>query len=107
MLRRLNRGENLTKEELKEIADNFILSAHAKEKIAKRHPNANIKEIILNPIVAYYNTDKSINIALNEYEYIVIAPDNYKVLTFKEKSWYSKTVFDKQDMARNGYDRKY
>ena len=107
MLRRLNRGENLTKEELKEIADNFILTVHAKEKIAERHPNTNIKEIILNPVVAYYNTDKSINIALNEYEYIVIAPDNYKVITFKEKSWYNKTVFDKRDMARNGYDRKY
>ena len=107
MLRRLNRGEKLTQEELGEIANNFILSVHAKEKIAERHPNANIKEIILNPIVAYYNTDKSINIALNKYEYIVIAPDSYKVITFKEKSWYSKTVFDKQDMARNGYDRKY
>ena len=107
MLRRLNRGEELTREELQEIADNFILSNHSKEKIAERHPNANIKEIILNPIVAYYNTDKSINIALNEYEYLVIAPDSYKVVTFKEKSWYSKTVFDKQDMAKNGYDRKY
>lgn len=107
MLRRLNRGENLTQEELQEIADNFILSVHAKEKIIERHPNINIKELILNPIVAYYNTDKSINIALNEYEYIVIAPDSYKVITFKEKSWYSKTVFDKQDMARNGYERKY
>ena len=107
MLRRLNRGENLTQEELQEIADNFILSVHAKEKIAERHPNANIKELILNPIIAYYNTDKSINIALNEYEYIVIAPDSYVIVTFKEKSWYSKTVFDKQDMARNGYERKY
>ena len=107
MLRRLNRGEELTKEELQEIADNFILSNHAKEKIAERHPNVNIKEIILNPIIAYYNTDQSINIALNEYEYLVIAPNSYTVITFKEKSWYSKTVFDKQDMAKNGYDRKY
>lgn len=107
MLRRLNRGEELTREELQEIADNFILSNHSKEKIAERHPTANIKEIILNPIVAYYNTDKSINIALNEYEYLVIAPDSYVIVTFKEKSWYSKTVFDKQDMAKNGYDRKY
>ena len=55
MLRRLNRGENLTQEELQEIADNFILSVHAKEKIIERHPNINIKELILNPIVAYYN----------------------------------------------------
>lgn len=107
MLRRLNRGENLTKEELQEIADNFILSTHAKNMIKKRNPNANIKEIILNPIIAYYNTDKSINIALNEYEYLVVAPNSYVIVTFKEKSWYSKTVFDKQDMARNGYDRKY
>ena len=73
MLRRLNRGENLTQEELQEIADNFILSVHAKEKIIERHPNINIKELILNPVVAYlvenvkildaycYNDDRATN----------------------------------------------
>ena len=107
MLRRLNRGEELTKEELREIADNYILSTHAKNMINKRHPNADVRAIILNPIVAYYNTDKSINIALNEYEYLVVAPDSFVVMTFKEKSWYSINIFDKQNMAKNGYDRKY
>lgn len=104
-----NRGENLTQEELSEIANNFYISKHAVERLRERG-RVNIRQLVLNPLVAYFNTDGSVNVAQDEYNYLVFSYDefhkNWKVVTWKEESWHGKTVFDKQQMARNGYGRK-
>lgn len=102
-----HRGEEVLKEDLIHIANNFELSRHAQEQIAIRHPNINVKESILNPMLAYFNTDGTINCAINNFEYLVIATDRfpYKVITFKEKSWYSKDIYEKQQMAKDGFAR--
>lgn len=105
-MRRLNRGQELTTEELREIADNFILTHHAEQRITERYPNVDIRKAILHPILAYYNTDGSINIALNSYEYIVVAPNSYHIITFKEKSLNNIDIFTKQQLAIKGYGRK-
>ena len=62
------KGELLTAEELKEVAENFTLTYHSAERILSRNPKLNIYKTILNPLIAYFNTDGSINIALNEFE---------------------------------------
>lgn len=104
-----NRGEDLTKEELNEIANNYYISLHAKERLQERG-NVNIRNLVLNPLVAYFNTDGSVNVAMDEWNYLVFAysekHQNWTVVTWKEESWHGKTVFDKQEMARNGYGRK-
>jgi hypothetical protein len=95
----------LTTAELKEIAENFTLSRHASERIAERHSDIDIRQSILNPVLAYYNTDKSVNIAINEYEYLVVAPYTYKVITFKEKSHNNINIFAKRELAKQGKKR--
>lgn len=102
----LHKGELLNDNELKEVAENFILSKHAEQRIAERYPNIDIKKAILHPVIAYYNTDKSINIAINGYEYIVVAPFTYKVITFKEKSFNAIDIFAKRELAQKGIGRR-
>ena len=103
-----NRGQLLEKEELKEIANNFILSEHAKLRISQRFPTLNIRKCILNPVLAYWNTDGSINIALNRFEYLVFVKKGYKflIVTFKEKSHNGIDIFQKRKLALAGYSRK-
>lgn len=104
-----NRGEELTKEEREEIANNFFISRHAIERLRERG-KVDIRQLVLDPLVAYFNTDGSVNVAQDEYNYLVFSYDdfhkNWKVVTWKEESWHGKTVFDKQRMAMNGYGRK-
>ena len=101
-------GELLTTDELKEIAENFILSKHAEERIAERNPELNIYKAILRPLLAYFNTDGSVNIALNGFEYLVIATSKkpYRVVTYKEKSHNNIDIFTKREMAMQGISRK-
>lgn len=62
-------------------------------------------------ILAYYNTDGSVNIALDRWTYFVFEYDEaqryWVLITFKEMSWYGKDIFEKQQMAVDGFDRKY
>lgn len=106
-MRHLNRGQELTVGELREIAENYIVSKHAQQRIAERYVELDIKKAILHPLLAYYNTDGTINIALNGYEYIVIDRKlyGYKVVTIKEKSLNNIDIFTKREMAIKGKER--
>lgn len=103
------RGEELTESELDEIASNFYISNHAYERLSQRG-NVDIRQLLKKPLVAYFNTDGSVNVAKDEYNYLVFDFDtkhnNWCLVTWKEESWYGKTVFEKQAMAKNGYERK-
>jgi hypothetical protein len=108
MIQVRHRGQLLKYNELNEIANNYILTRHAKEMINKRCPNLNIRRSIKNPILAYFNTDGSVNIAINKFEYLVIALDKfpYKIITFKEKSQNGIDIFFKRYLAQIGCCRK-
>lgn len=108
MIKVRHRGQLLKRNELDEIANNYILTKHAKEMIDKRCPNLNIKYSIQNPILAYFNTDGSVNIAISDFEYLVVVLDKfpYKVITFKEKSHNGIDIFFKRRLAQTGYCRK-
>ena len=106
MCRWLNRGELLTQTELEEIAERFIISRHAKQRITERYSNIDIKKAILNPVIAYYNTDGSVNIAINGFEYIVISSYDYVVVTFKERSFRGIDIFTKRELAVAGKGRR-
>lgn len=107
-MRNLNRGEELTKEELEEIYYHLYITKHARERLKLR--NSNIKQVletIKNPYLAYFNTDGSINIAPNEWQCYVLAKNNYgnySLITYKEEVWLSMT--EKQNLAKKGIDRK-
>lgn len=110
-MRFLNNGENLNKEELNEILNNFYVTKHARQRIYERKSSINeIKNIIKNPLLAYYNTDGSINIAKTRYEYIVFdwneKYNTFSLITFKEKSHNDIDIYEKQKLAKNGIDRK-
>ena len=94
MIQIRHRGQLLKHNELNEIANNYILTKHAKEMIDKRCPNLNIKHSIKHPILAYFNTDGSVNIAINGFEYLVVSLDRfpYKIITFKEKLQVSYSI---------------
>lgn len=108
MIKVRHRGQLLNRDELDEIANNYILTKHAKEMIEKRCPNLNVKYSIQNPILAYFNTDGSVNIAISDFEYLVVVLDKfpYKVITFKEKSHNGIDIFFKRYLAQTGYCRK-
>jgi hypothetical protein len=93
-----HRGQEVPKDELMFISNNYILTQHAIEKIQDRHSGIDVTESIRNPMIAYYNTDGSINCAINRDEYFVIATDKFpfRIVTFKEKSWYGKDVKKKE-----------
>lgn len=101
------RGELVTKEELKRISSNYSLSYHAKCRIAERRPDLNITEALLNPILAYYNTDGTANIAVSPVEYFVVdaSRDPCAIITYKEESHYGNTIFKKRKLAQQGKDR--
>jgi len=103
-----HRGQLLTAIELEEIADDYIITKHAQERIDTRYPDLDIEGTIRHPMLAYFNTDGSVNIALNKFEYLVVATDckPYKIVTFKEKSHHNIDIFQKREMAQNGYNRK-
>lgn len=105
-----HRGELLTKNELRKIANNFILTKHAKERIKERRKYINVKRTIQNSFFAYYNTDGSINIAINSYEYFVVRYsfklNKYVVITFKEKSFNDYNIFKKRYLALCGVERR-
>lgn len=103
------RGEELTDEELMEIYNNLHITNHARERLNSRIP-VDLKQLFESPLIAYFNTDGSVNVAYDVYNYLVVKYnehyDRWSALTWKEKSWNNKTVFDKQNMAKCGYGRK-
>lgn len=103
------KGELLTAEELKEVADNLIISKHAQQRIAERHSDLDVYNVILNPVIAFFNTDGTIYIGINEWEHLIIdvKPYGYKLVTIKQKSFVGATIFDKREMATLGKWDKY
>lgn len=59
-------------------------------------------------LLAYFNTDGSVNIAINGFEYLVVSLDRfpYRVVTFKEKSHNGIDIYSKRCLAQMGYCRK-
>lgn len=105
------RGELLTAVELNNIANHLTLSYHAKEQLTVRNFGTDLNKIktaILNPILAYYNTDGSINIARNRWEYFVIVPkkDGFLMITYKEQSHNGIDIYAKRNLAIRGYGRQ-
>ena len=101
----------LNHDELYNIAQNIIYSKHAKLRLAQRLHIQNdharhgqLFTMILDSPLAYENTDGCINIAINKYEYLVVAPreNDYFCITFKEKSRNGHTVLDKYKLALKG-----
>lgn len=119
------KGQDVEEKIIKELKTNFYLTSHAEEQLQKRShllvSKANyaidyvktkdkIREAIDERVLAYYNTDGTINIAINEWNYFVFAycekSNNWALITYKEMSWNSKNIFEKQQMAKQGYERK-
>lgn len=104
MLRHLKHGEKLNRKEIIEIANNYRLTLHAQKRKAERMPNVNLQRAIRNSILAYFNTDGTINIAFDNYTYIVV-DTSYKVITIKEKSHNNINIWVKYNLAKNGIHR--
>lgn len=107
-----NRGEELTKQDLEEISQNFRCSRHAKEQLERRLINGervSIRKLLKDPLLAYFNTDQSINVALDKFHYAVIVYSEregfFKVVTWKEDSWNGIDIYKKQELAKQGISR--
>lgn len=113
----------LTQDELNEIANNLILTKHAKERIKERLGNKteeDIKNIITYPFYAWNNTDNTKNIAIDNEKYFVITQDTkdkskYILITVKGKSKndvsittkFKMAFFGKRPKKRNKNNEKY
>lgn len=100
----LCKGELLLPEELEEISKNFRTSYSVEVQLRQRELDIDFKELLKKPFIAYYNTDGSINIALDDYEYFVVvkSDDGFVIITFKERSRNGFTVTDKRNLALEG-----
>lgn len=123
---KLKHGQEIGLELLNEIKSNYYISKHAQEQLEKRsdvvvkfndgridfrNTKSNINNLLSQNILAYFNTDGSVNIALNEYYYFVFSWNedrhSWTMITYKETSWYGINIFDKRQMALDGFDRQY
>lgn len=108
-MRKLNRGQELTKSELLEIRNNLIISKHARERLVQRNDSIkHFMETLEKPFLAYFNTDGSINIAPNNWQCYIVSrgkfdKDKFVLVTYKEEVWVS--MKNKQKMAQKGIDR--
>lgn len=107
-MRNLNRGQNLYQKELKEIADNFYFTIHGSGRIIERKglSHEDLKAKILNPFLAYFNTDGSINVAPSEFECYIFCKcedGRYCMVTYKERTYTS--MVKKQQLAMRGIHR--
>ena len=119
-------GQDIGSKIYNEIKSNYIISKHAQEQLSSRSDllvlfddgrinfgatKRNINNAMDNCILAYFNTDGSVNIALTKYYYFVFAWNeergNWTMITYKETSWYGIDIFEKQKMALDGFDRQY
>ena len=119
-------GKTISKEVLENIKSNYFLSKHAQEQLKERSEylisfddgrinfgatKRKINEALDKNILAYYNTDGSVNIAMDRFHYFVFALNeergNWTMITYKETSWYGIDIFEKQQMALEGFDRQY
>ena len=118
-------GEELDTTMLNTIKARYRLSSHAIEQLRKRslylsenngfinfaETKANINKAIDSNILAYYNTDGSVNIAIDKFHYFVFAYkeafSSWTLVTYKETSWYGIDIYQKRQMAIDGFDRQY
>lgn len=99
-----NKGQNLTHEDLKEISENFVITKHAQKRLQERGLHeSEIKEIILSPYKAFFNTDYSINIAKDSSHYLVFvfseSSKKFVLITYKEPSKNKVSIDRKQMLA--------
>lgn len=124
-------GKVLTRRELRVVLHNFSFSHHAIERLKDRNNNLVVNnykgtvdflltkenvidEIENNLLIAYCNTDGSVNVAINEFNYYVFEPTKdskyfpyvWTMVTFKEPSENKINIFEKWDLAKNNIDRK-
>lgn len=117
-------GEIVSQEVIDEIKMRITITNHALKRLEWRsgmvvrfeNGAINYKETIRNikyrinhRILAYYNTDGTINIAINRYNYFVFAKDEERnvwvLITYKEQSYNDNDVFYKRKLALQGIER--
>ena len=106
-MRLRNRGELLNEKELNEVAEHLRFSKHGFERLNQRGDNPeNVKNKILACDYAYFNTDYSINIVLNDFQCYVIVKDlsGFLLVTYKEDTHTS--MARKRKLAMQGIERK-
>ena len=109
----------LSKDELYEVSNNIKFTYHAIDRLNVRldldvevyGDRVIIMDLIRNSCLAYYNTDGSINVGINEFEYFVFIPKSkyshtyYLMITFKERSLNNITLQRKYELACKGVSR--
>lgn len=124
------KGKRLTKKEVNQILKNFYLTTHSVKQLSNRRwevivwdskgridldltKENVIEDIRKNLYIAYFDTDKSVNVAIDDFNYYVFAPSlignkvkYWTLVTFKEPSVNGVNVFEKQKYAEINHVRK-
>lgn len=88
----------VSRKKLEYIAHNINITVHAKERINGRlGEDVDIRTMILNSPFWYRNVDGSINIAIDQKKYFVVAENDgvYTMITVKEPSKNGYDIMDK------------
>lgn len=88
----------VSRKKLEYIAHNIKITEHAKERISERlGEDVDIRTMILNSPFWYRNVDESINIAIDQKKYFVVAEDDgvYTMITVKSPSKNGYDIMDK------------
>lgn len=97
----------LTINDLIDIANNYVLTKHSIQRIKERgvFSKSIIQDSIINSKLAYYNTDNSINVQMNDTDnYYVFKKDKdkYVMITYKGASLNNVSLADKFELAKKG-----
>jgi hypothetical protein len=102
-------GQLVEEATVQQIANSFILSHHAKERLPRWKDVPSLKDAILNNSLAYYNTDGSINIGVDDYRYMVVVKKDdgaYLIVTLKETIYEPRTsIYERRELALKGIER--
>lgn len=102
-----NRGELLNEKELMEIVEHLRFSNHGLERLYQRGDSPSlVRGKIITCEYAYFNTDYSINIVLNDSQCYVIVKDSYGFLLVTYKEDTHTSMAKKRRLAMQGIERK-
>lgn len=106
-MRLRNRGELLNEKEIKEITNFLRFSNHGLQRLYQRGDSPSlVKQKIINCDYAYFNTDYSINVVLNDFQCYVIVKDCYGFLLVTYKEDTHTSMAKKRKLAIQGIERR-
>ena len=96
----------LDRKEIERIAMYYKMGSHTMERLNERyHGNFTVKEMILNCLFAYKNTDGVYRVCVDKQSYFVVNPETYFLISYVVKDEGRIDVYQLYEKACRGEKR--